>query len=262
MALQWNAYVDESGDRGWTLRPPDLPPGVRGGSSRIFSLTAVLIPAGAEHEALRAWDVITPQVGRRPGDVVHWQNVKGHGARRHLAATVAALPNVRVISVVLCKHHLQHAAGLHDPGRLYNWTLRLLVERLSWFGHRSGDTVAATFSQVKGLRPELLHDYIDKLRGRDDTYMEWASLMLPFGISTPTNRRMLQLADTASGAIFSAFEPDDLGYVTRDYLDIVRPALWRRPGRPLWRDGLKYGPWPSAECRTEHPWFDQFCEGS
>jgi hypothetical protein len=78
-------------------------------------------------------------------------------------------------------------------------------------------------------------------------------------IDTPANRRMLQLADCASGAVFAAFEPGALQYTEQAYLRALKPRLWRRAHRPLWRDGLKYGPWPSSDCAAEHPWFSTFC---
>ncbi len=255
----WHAYVDESGDRGWTPRPANLKPGERRGSSLVFSLTAVLVPDGAQTACLYSWERAAGEIGRQPGDVVHWINVKNHGQRKHLAATVATLPQARTISVILCKHHLPNAQGLRDVDRLYNWTLRLLVERLSWFGEQAGAQVAMTFSQVKGMPPRKLLSYLKLLNARNEQSIHLPALKLPPRIDTPANRRMLQIADTASGAVFAAFEPDLWGYTTREYLDLIKPIIWKRPGRPLWKDGLKYGPWPSTSCGAEHPWFQAFC---
>lgn len=259
--MLWHAYIDESGDRGWSPRPANLPVGKQGGSSRIFALTAVLVPDGTQTAALATWDRVGLEIGRRPEDPIHWVNVKAPGQRAHLVGTVVSLAGVQTISVVLCKYHLPNAQGLRNVDRLYNWTLRLLVERISWFGQYRGDVVAMTFSQVQGMDPGKLHSYVDKLQ-EVETYIRWSALKLPARIDTPRNRRMLQVADTASGAVFAAFEKDPWGYSTREYVELLKPVIWRRPSRPLHADGLKYGPWPDANCEAEHDWFQAFCDSA
>jgi hypothetical protein len=97
----WHAYVDESGDRGWTLRPPNLPPGQRAGSSRIFSVTAVLIPDGGQNRALSDWRKAGRAINRPSGTVIHWINVKATGQRKLLIDSIKSIPNVQTISVVL-----------------------------------------------------------------------------------------------------------------------------------------------------------------
>lgn len=255
MAL--NAYIDESGDRGWQPREWTAP-GQRSGSSRIFAMTAVIVPAGSEGQLLQTWQAAAQAVGRRPGDVMHWQSVRQHEQRRYLADVVAGMPNLQTISVVLCKQHLTNASAIRDAGYLYNWTFRLMIERLSWLGQRSGHVVTPTFAQVSGLITARLTLYINRLK-RDTTFIEWPFLG-PAGIDTPANRRMLQVADCASGAVYAAFEPGDLQYTEQSYLTAIKPRIWRRPGRPLWKDGLKYGPWPSADCKAELPWLEAFCQ--
>jgi hypothetical protein len=259
--MLWHAYIDESGDRGWKRKPANLPVGKREGSSRTFALTAVLVPDGTQKGALAAWDRAGLEIGRRPGDPIHWVNVKSPGQRSHLVNALISLAGVQTISVVLCKHHLPNAEGLHDVDRLYNWTLRLLVERMSWFGNHRGDVVGMTFSQVLGMDPKKLHTYIDVLSGID-TYIRWSALKLPARIDTPRNRRMLQIADTASGAVFAAFEPDPWNFTTREYLERLKPVIWCRSWRPLYKDGLKYGPWPDTNCAVEHDWFQDFCDSA
>ncbi len=221
-------------------------------------MTAVLIPDGAQSVALAAWDQAKSEIGRSAGDAVHWVNVKKPGQRKHLTATIAAIPNVQVISVILCKFHLPNVTMLgQDLEYLYNWPLRLLVERISWFGQRHGVEVATTFAQVKGLSPVRLVAYLDRLRELE-TKISWSNMRLPPRIDTPANRRMLQIADSASGAVYAAFEADKWGFTEQGYLQMLKPVIWRRPGRPIWKDGLKYGPWPDPSCAAEHPWFDGF----
>jgi hypothetical protein len=269
--MLWHAYVDESGDRGWTLPPPNLPPGKKMGSSRIFSASAILVPDGSQPGILRAWDAATVASGRPAGSTVHWHDVKSVGARKYFTQTVAQVPDLQVISVVLCKHHLPNVTTLKNPGYLYNWTLRFLVERISWFGMQHDSEVTITFSQVKGLPPRVLLAYLNKLRSMGygpppgGTYIRWEHLRMPPRIDTPKNRRMLQLADTVSASVFTAFEKDAYGFDDQSYLQILKPVLWCRPHRSLQEDGLKFGPWktgqpaPTPPCDDEYPWLPGFC---
>jgi hypothetical protein len=90
------------------------------------------------------------------------------------------------------------------------------------------------------------------------TNIEWNHLTLPPTFGTPKVRRLLQLADTVSGAVFAAFEPDDWGYTDETYIDLLKPVMWRPPNGALSTYGLKVGPWPDANCAAEHGWLTGF----
>jgi hypothetical protein len=153
-----------------------------------------------------------------------------------------------------------NADGLRDAERLYNWTLRLLVERISWFAKDRGVEMALTFAQIKGITPAIINAYLTLLQGRT-TSIEWGHIRLPVKIDTPVNRAMLQLADTASGAIFQAFEPDEFGLTEQSYLTDLKPVIWRRyPRQPLVGRGLKLFPWPNPLEEAHVPWFGAFCD--
>ena len=265
--MLWHAYVDETGDRGWKERPPNLPPGKKGGSSRIFSATAVLVPDGVQTTALAAWDQSISYTNRPGGSVIHWHDVKGTGPRKLFTKTVAEVPRVQVISVVLCKWHLPNATKIReDPEYLYFWTLRLLVERISWFGETHNTKVKMNFAQVTGIPPGRLQSYLSKLHSLgQQTWIKWDHLLPPPRVDTPKNRRMLQLADSAASSVGAAFEPDNYGFRDQAYLELLKPVLWCPHGRRLQKYGLKFGPWestasnPPAACLEEYPWLPSFC---
>jgi hypothetical protein len=250
----WHAYVDESGDRGWRPRPANLPPGTRAGSSEHFRLTAVLVPDGAQPGILRGWEQVATEIGRTPTDTIHWTSVRSHPQRLHLSDAVHAVENLRIISVVFSKWDVDDARAIRTPDHLYTRTLRLLIERLSWFGWHHQATTAMHFAQVKGLPPRLIADYLDSLR-RQAATIEWGNLMMPARVDTPRNQRMLQLADTASGAVYAAFEWDDYGNSERRYLETLRSQLWRPAGGALQTHGLTVCPWP----HPRHSWVQEFC---
>jgi len=254
--MLWHAYVDETGDRGWTRKPEGTPTGKRAGSSQHFSMGAIVVPDGYQTHVLDTWNRVTIEIGRNPGDVIHWINVKSHAQRLHLAKTVAGFDEAAVVAVVFSKWDTPNvdANGVRQPDCLYCWLLRMMIERLSWFARDRGDQVKLTFGQVRGLDPHKLHDYLDVLRVRDTT-IAWEALHLPPRIDTPANRRMLQIADTVCGTLNSALEWDDYGNVETRYLELLRPRLWIRNGN-LKSYGLKVNPWP----HPRHDWLTDFCE--
>ena len=101
---------------------------------------------------------------------------------------------------------LRHHGGPAGADYLYNWTLRLLVGRLSWFGKRHQAHTIMHFAQVKGLPPRVIADYLSGLQ-RQATNIKWGHLMMPAKVDTPHNQRMLQLVDTASGAADVQMKP-------------------------------------------------------
>lgn len=256
----WHAYVDESGDRGWKVRPLSPTPASFQGSSGVFTATSIMVPDGAQSAHLVAWGQATQDVGRPLGTPIHWLNVHGHGQRRHLVRTIASQPDLTAISVVLCKYHLPNAGAIKDSTFFYHWTLRLLLERISWFAKDRDAEMTLTFAQVKGITPATITAYVTRLQGLN-TNIEWGYLKMPAKIDTPPRRRMLQLADTASGAIHRAFEPDNYGFTEQVFLNDLKPVIWRRyRTHSLAKSGLKLGPWPDPDEALHVPWFKEFCD--
>lgn len=95
-----------------------------------FVTSAVVIPAEHEQSIAPSLAKLRVDVGRRSSDTVHWRNLKSHSQRLHAAKTLGAQGELVVSTVLVCKDHLPPAALDEDQAYLY--TLRLLLERLSW----------------------------------------------------------------------------------------------------------------------------------
>lgn len=195
-------------------------------------MTAVLCPDGAQTGILDRWTEAAKEIGRRPGDAIHWVNVKSHAQRMHLAKVVAAFEQINICSVVLSKWDVNNVSAIRQPSYLYGWVLRLLVERLSWFATQHDSQIALHFAQVVGLPPASIAAYLKTLR-QQETTIHWDSLVPTAGVSTPKRQRMLQVADTASGAVHAAFEWDAFGNSEPRYLEIIRPRIWCHDGRAM-----------------------------
>lgn len=236
------AYIDEAGQRARTSR-----------SSSHFVLSAVVFREEDRQAASDLLARLRVDLRRRPGDVLHWQNVKTHTQRLRLAQGLGtAAPWLTVASVVVCKDHLS-APPLDEDGA-YLYTLRFLLERLSWLSRDRDSVLTYMLAHVVRFTTAKLRQYEAALQALPDCRVEWAALD-PHGgyIDQPSRVEPLQLADTAASATFAAFEPDRFDFTERRYLEQLAPCLYRRPPGQLATYGLKMHPW-SDSTRAAYPW--------
>lgn len=235
------AYIDEAGQRARTSR-----------SSSHFVLSAVVFHSEDEPAAIDLLQQLRVDLRRRAGDPLHWQNVKSHTQRLRLAQGLGTASWLTVASVVVCKDHLA-APPLDDDGA-YLYTLRFLLERLSWLSRDRDEVLTYTLAHVVRFKIAKLREYEAALQDLPDCRVEWSALD-PHGgyVDQPSRVEYLQLADAAASATFAAFEPDRFGFTERRYLEQLAPVLYRRPPGPLTTYGLKMHPWTDAT-RAAYPW--------
>lgn len=234
------AYVDESGDRAITAR-----------SSDHFVLTAVVLDADDEPSLSAMLVQLRRDLGRRTADPLHWRNVKGHAPRLHLARTIGQQPWLTVSAVVLCKRHL--AGWLPSEEHAYLFTLRLLMERLSWLARDRHETLSFTLAHIVRFQVAKLRQYETALRADPRCEIAWQALDPAGGrIDQPSRVEGLQVADAAASAIGAAFNADRYGNTEPRYLVELEPRLYR-PAAPLTSYGLTMHPWTDAT-RAAYPW--------
>lgn len=232
-----HAYFDESGQRG---------PGPK--ASPTFILGGVVVrdrnaaKIGTLLEKLRA------DIGRMPGQHLHFNKVRSHSQRLHLAKTIGAQTWLRGMCVVACKEQLPRRDL--DDDHVYLYQLRMLLERLSWFGRSVNEKAAYTVGHIRNFKVDKLSEYEDRLR-RADTQIDWAWLDDKGGkVMQPQRLEELQLADSFVSAVACAFNPDEFGNVERRYAEELAPCLYRRKSSPLTSYGLKMHPWNEATQET------------
>jgi Protein of unknown function (DUF3800) len=230
----FHAFIDEAGQRSVTQN-----------SSNHFVLSAVIIDSddlaavAAQQAALRL------ELGRRPGDALHWQNLKGHSLRLHAAKTVGAMP-LSSCSVIVCKRYLA-GSRLPDEHHAYLYTLRFLLERLSWFARDRDGSLHYTLAAIVRFKLAQLRAYEDRLRADRECQIVWSCLDPKGGrIDQPNRVEQLQIADLVASGTFQAFEPDKFGNTERRYLAEMAACLYRRPPGPITSYGLKIHPWNSS----------------
>lgn len=171
-------------------------------------------------------------------------------------AEILAVAPITGLTAVLCKK-----AGPEkrpwQPEHLYNWTLKLVLERASWFFRDMGVKGSITFAHLKGHQVDKTHAYVERLR-QAETSIVWDNIHLPVRFSSPQEDERLQAADTISSSVGQAFQEGNHHICEPRYLRALAPILWRRQGN-LMSYGLKIHPPRTAEpiCPTDHGWLDQ-----
>jgi hypothetical protein len=236
-----HAFIDEAGVRSRSKS-----------SSDHFIMTAIVVEDGDVPTAAQFMAQLRSELGRRPGDTLHWVGLKRHEQRVHAAKSLAGQQWATLSSVIACKRHL--STNITDS-QFYLYTFRYLLERLSWIARDSGSIATYTLAHI--TRPQMtmgeLRQYEAALRSMP-TSIAWGSLD-PHGgrIDQPARVELLQCADLAASATFRAFEPDTYGNTEARYLQELAPRLYRRSGGVITSYGMKMHPW-DASTKAAYPW--------
>lgn len=234
MARIFHAYIDEAGDEGFgKLRQPD-----RGGQSTWLMLGAI-ITSGDHERDLPGWrdEIADGFVHKRRRDL-HFQRLN-HDQRVFACRLLARRP-LGICVVASDKRTLPALAdtalaAFKRKGHLYNYLVRLLLERVSdACARKAGGQTArlqVTFSRRGGTDYEVMHDYLCRLRdaqsGRRTAHSINWDVLSPDDIRVMdhSNRAGLQLADLVTSATYKAFEPNMFGDVEDRYLRTLKPRF-------------------------------------
>lgn len=116
------AYVDETGDRGVGQK-----------ASPIFGMAAVLVDADGATALQTAVKQLRADFRVPPDAVMSWkEHVKNHDRRRHAAATLASVPNVKVCYVYAQKNALDQASYVRDQKLFYNYVAMKTYTSILW----------------------------------------------------------------------------------------------------------------------------------
>ncbi|MGH3584701.1 MAG: DUF3800 domain-containing protein [Pseudonocardia sp.] len=224
-----NVYVDETGDRG--ISPQ---------SSPFFAMTALMVPAEDDwtvrYSAAGLRSIIHTTHSVKP---LHWVEhfKRKHADRRFRAASaLAGMPSARVAHVIVPKAAARTAPGMRDTGRFYNYTTRLLLERVAhsaaqWQGGRR--LAVLRLGTVRGMDHTDTARYLDWVRRNETWNVPWELIKWP-PAWTGTDWDGIQLADLHAGLLNCALTgaPDDEACASN--LLLCKHQLYRsRTGRLL-----------------------------
>jgi hypothetical protein len=241
MPTSFKVYVDESGDEGFSFGH---------GSSSWFILSAVIIRSADDQDAVKLVDTVRRRLDRPEKKPLHFRDLR-HEHRLLFAYEVTQQP-LRAVVVLVHKPSLNEPETFRERYRLYFYTTRYLLERVSWYcrDHRAardtGDgTADIAFSNRSGMSYDELRGYLSMLKARttmSDIRVDW-SVIRPDQVTafSPGRRMGLQVADAVAGSFFYAVEPNRYGFTEDRYARMLRPIVYHYRGRYLGY-GLKL--WP------------------
>lgn len=232
MACSFVAYIDESGDEGFTFRPDGS------GSSRWFVISALVVR--------KTNDLLLVDAGRRartllrfdPKKPIHFCKLK-HEQRTPVARIVGELP-VRTVSVLIHKPSIQDPENFQQQAySLYRYASRLLLERVSWLcrdSHIAGQgdgKVDLIYSNRSAMSYDDLRDYLAQLHqnGGQDVRIDW-NVVDQRMVRAVNHDQLagLQLADVVASSIYQAVNPNLYGEVEERYLQLLQGTVYKHRG--------------------------------
>ena len=242
------AYIDESGDEGFSFDH---------GSSEWFILSAVITGKASDLETVKLVDRVRAQLNKPPRKPLHFRKLKHE--QRLLFVGEIATAHLCAISVLVHKPSLKEPGKFQERYRLYFYSVRYLLERISWYcrDHRTvgdeGDgSVEIIFSNRSGMSYEELKEYLLHLKNRTgslDVRVEWSVVRSDqITTYTPGRRMGLQIADAIASSSYYAVQPSQYGFTEGRYICMLKPIIYHYNGRYLGY-GLKF--WPREVNTTE-----------
>lgn len=259
----FNIYVDEAGDEGFVFNQQ-----APLGSSRWFIIAGIIVRQEDDLEVSHCIDRVRQRLGWGPRFTarprpLHWRDLK-HAQKLMVSGTLGKQP-ITSIHVCVWKEQIRPQSPLRQSMFLYHYSLRLLLERASWFVHDNRGTMQVTLSNRAQLTLKDLQSYVRLLQG--STNFQGRPVFGPddLTVTRPDLRKGLQIADSFASATLNAFDANQFGDTEPRYLGRLKHRLYRYgANRQLSGYGLKIFPSDPTTRRLavdQHRWLDEFLEG-
>lgn len=232
------AYIDESGDEGFTFRG-----GTHNSSTDWLVVSAVVLRENNAKDVLTIADKIRVAGGGR-------RNAKfrsiGLTRRRTIVDLMAAAP-IRMVSILVHKRTLDEPESYaRKPHKMYFYAVRFLIERISWLCRDApkgpGDqTVELVFHNREKLPYVELLEYLQHLK-TSETSIHWPVIRLDekrVRGRTEHERPGLRLADATANSFFRAV--DARRKTQLDCALALKPRTYAYKGKYL-SYGIKFSP--------------------
>lgn len=228
--MGFNCYIDESGDEG-----------IETGGTRWFILGALIVPSSKDLTTSEIVSKIKMSLKRaKPPEqwTLHWSKIKKHDWKVFICEQLLT-ENWIFSCVVTDKKHssIMSAAGLREKSKLYFYSTRLLVERLSWYARDNNNQKAhLIFEHRTTIDYKSMRAYFDLLKSSlgGDCKISWEHVDVNGLRILPKNHnRLLQACDCVCGALMEGLEPTPLGVTESRYIQTLRGRFYRRDGNLL-----------------------------
>ena len=229
--MVFNCYIDEAGDEG-----------IETGGSRWFILGALIVP---NEKDLQTRGMVSRVKGKFEKDdkyVLQWKFVKQHRRKVYICQEYQT-EQWAATCVATDKTHpfITKSSGLRQKYALYNYSARLLLERLSWYARDNGNRKALPIFEFRSnISYEGMRKYFQDLHDSEETKISWDNVEYQnFKIFPKHLKALLQAADNLCGAIKDGLEYDGYNNIEPRYVLSMGNRFYRHSGK-IFSYGFKF----------------------
>jgi hypothetical protein len=225
------AYVDESGDEGFTFNADGT------GSSRWFVLSAAVFRRSNEPAAVAALKAARATLGWEAKKAFHFSDMK-HEQRLVLLHEVAQI-GFRTVSIVSYKPDIPDVERYQaNKCLLYRYLTRLLIERVSWLCRdhvKTGDgdgLVDLVFSDRASMSYDDIRSYIRLLKQQSEAgggiNIHWPAINID-RLRAVAHLQLagLQIADAIATSYLYGMRLSRMGIADPSYMRLLRGHAYR-----------------------------------
>lgn len=257
MTASYRAYIDESGDEGFTFLDGHK------GSSRWLVLSALVTRKKNDPLILKLAADIRTAIGKPANSVLHFRDLK-HEQRVPVARMVGQHGKLRLVSIMIDKVAIAEPETFQSSAhRLYRYAVRFLLERVSWLcrdnyiANEGDGTVDLVFSNRSAMSYDDLRSYLGILRASDegkDVRIDWSAIDAN-NVAAINHDQLagLQLADAVASGMFQAVNLNPYGEVESRYAALLMPGAYRHKGVRLDGYGVKFWPGSFSKLKGSNP---------
>lgn len=246
---EFNAYIDESGDEGF-----------KEGASQWFIISAVVVNRDKDQEVARVINDIKFRLWQtQTTQPLHW--IRLDHKKKRVTINEVAKHDFVLFSVAMEKKYLDrkrfdshHERESRAKFRwaLYFYATKLLIERVCKYAERQGARVNLIFENRSSISYKDLCGYLTTVfPGPYRTPTIKQETLKSLEAQNKQTRKLLQVADICSGALYDALEINQYGDIEESYLLSLADKFDRVNGK-LWGYGLKLFPRPAKEIIKEY----------
>ncbi len=243
-----NAYIDESGDEGFKT-----------GSSQWFVISSVVVDKNNDTETARVVNDIKARLwGNVTRQPLHWVKLK-HEKKQVVIQEIVKKDFV-LFAVALEKKYLKRERfdaqydrqnRMQCRWEMYFYATGLLVERICKYAERQSATVNLIFENRSSISYVDLHDYLTFMSDYAGRPTISRRMIKSVEAHNKEARKLLQVADACSGALYNALNINRFGNVDESYILYLKDKFDRWGGR-LWGYGLKLFPRAASKVQEEY----------
>jgi hypothetical protein len=256
----YRAFIDESGDEGFAFD--------RGGSE-WFVLSAIVFE-NTDQNRLRLVSLLDETrdkinsvrqnknylPNKKP---FHFSKLK-HDERKYFARKIGQNDFIRTITILIHKPSLDAGIFKGKGQRLFLYTSRLLLERVSWCcrdwrGSEVESTVQITFSNKGGLKTEEIKNYLKNLQENSEKYEYRGSKNVDIDniqLLSPGRAVGLQIADAVASSYFFAVQKNAYAMEEISYVQEIINLSYRSTNGQLFSYGIKVYPKEAESLLSNH----------